>query len=84
MRSARFSQPSTLLASAGAFTWHAAVEARRAELGVTWTSVAAQVGLGMATLARLAKGGRATYPDVLRVTRWLGQPTSNFVRPQPR
>ena len=59
---------------------HAALEARRAELGLTWARLAAQIGLNAAALTRLANGGRTTYPGVLRISKWLAQPTSAFIR----
>jgi transcriptional regulator with XRE-family HTH domain len=60
---------------------HDALEARRAERGMTWQQVAAASGVGSAaTLTRLREGGRVAFPQVMRVFAWLGQPAARFVR----
>ncbi len=60
---------------------HAALDARRVERNLTWPQVAYEVGGASASvLMRLAKGGRVAFPQVMRVTRWLGQPVASFTR----
>ena len=59
---------------------HAALDAKRAELGMTWAQVGKDVGLGVANLTYLAKGTRTGFPQVMRLTGWLGRPTAEFTR----
>jgi len=64
---------------------HAALDARRTERGLTWQDVAAECGIASASsLTRLRRGGRVTFPDVMRIFAWLGQPAARFVRIAPR
>jgi len=61
---------------------HAALNAARAERGMTWAEVADAIG-GRATqssLAHLAKGGRTGFPHVMHLTKWLDAPLAHFVR----
>jgi hypothetical protein len=58
---------------------HAALDARRRELGFTWAQVAGEIGgLPAANLTRLARGGRVGFPHVMRVLAWLGRPAAEF------
>lgn len=59
---------------------HAALDRKRVELGVSWNDVASAVGGGWAegTLTRLAKGGRVSFPGVMRLVLWIGQPAAKF------
>jgi hypothetical protein len=71
---------------------HAALDAHRLALGVTWAELAsdieeespgslAHIGKESAnSLRHLAKGGRTGFPHVLRWTRRLGRPVASFVR----
>jgi hypothetical protein len=60
---------------------YAMLDARRAEQALTWTQIAAAIGgVNAAGLTRLAKGGRVAFPDVMRITRWLGRPAATFTR----
>ena len=60
---------------------HAALDARRAERRMTWRQVADEIGgILPASLARLKKGGRTSFPPVMRMIGWLGQPAAAFVR----
>jgi hypothetical protein len=59
---------------------YAALDARRGERGMTWRQVAAEIGVGASTLTRLAKGGRAAFPGVMRIVTWLGRPAADFTR----
>ena len=59
----------------------AALDARRSERSMTWARVAEEVGgVSAASLTRLSKGGRTFFPDVVRITAWLGRPVSDFTR----
>jgi hypothetical protein len=59
---------------------HAALDRKRVELGVSWNDVASAVGGGWqrGTLTRLAKGGRVSFPGVMRLVLWIGQPAAKF------
>jgi hypothetical protein len=64
---------------------HAALDARRAERGMTWAEVAGEIpGFSAASLARLAKGGRTAFPHVVRLAIWLGCPVASLVRASSR
>jgi len=60
---------------------YAALDEQRHARGMTWKDVAGEVGgFAPAMLTGLAKGGRAAFPGVMRIVRWLGQPASSFTR----
>jgi AraC-like DNA-binding protein len=61
-------------------TIYDALEAQRADRGLSWKQVAAEAGLGASTLTRLSRGGRTAFPHVMRIFRWLSQPAAQFVR----
>lgn len=64
---------------------HAAVDARRTERGMTWKEVASEIpGFSAASLARLSKGGRTSFPHVARIAMWLGVPLAAFTRAASR
>jgi hypothetical protein len=59
----------------------AGLEAKRAERGITWTQVAREIGgTNAAALTRLSKGGRTSFPQVMRMAQWLGRPVTTFVQ----
>jgi hypothetical protein len=59
-----------------------ALNAKRLARGLTWTQVALELGdFPVSSLTRLAKaGGRVAFPQVMRLTRWLGTPAAQFTR----
>lgn len=60
---------------------YAALDAQRARKGLTWTEVAQRIGgLKPASLTRLSKGGRTSFPQVMRIVAWLGRPALTFTR----
>ena len=60
---------------------HAALEARRALRTLSWTAIAQEIGgCTPASLTRLAKGGRVSFPHVMRVIRWTGKTACEFMR----
>ena len=60
---------------------YAALDALRQARGMTWMGVAKEVGgVTPGMLTRLAKGGRTSFPVVMRMVRWLGQPAVTFTR----
>jgi hypothetical protein len=69
----------TLRFDAGAM--HAALDARRAERGMTWKQVAEEIGgFNASSLTRLSKGGRVGFPRVMRIFTWLERPAASFTR----
>jgi hypothetical protein len=60
---------------------YAALEAKCTTKGLSWKEVAQEIG-GCApeSLTRLAKGGRVSFPHVMRVIRWSGKTASEFMR----
>ena len=60
---------------------YSALNAQRQGRGMRWQEVASEVGgFTPATLTRLAKGGRTSFPQVMRAVAWLGQPAAFFTR----
>ncbi len=60
---------------------YAMLDAKRTERSLTWKQIADAVGgINAAGLTRLANGGRVAFPQVMRVTRWLGRPAATFTR----
>jgi hypothetical protein len=58
-----------------------ALEARRAQRGLTWALVATELpGFTASMLTNLAKGPRIGFPRVMRLVRWLGEPAVTFTR----
>jgi hypothetical protein len=56
-----------------------AVDARRIEKRMTWEQVANEIGgLSPASLTRLSRGGRTTFPQVMRITNWLKRSAASF------
>lgn len=63
---------------------HRALEARRAERGLTWPQVAREIGCGPAQLTGLARAQRVGFPGVMRILRWLDRPAASFTRAADR
>lgn len=60
---------------------YVALNAARQARRITWQQVADEVGGFTPTmLTHLRKGGRTSFPGVMRITRWLGQPATVFTR----
>jgi hypothetical protein len=59
---------------------HAALDARRIAMNLSWTEVGRATGATTGMLTNLGKGGRAAFPGVMRIVAWLGQPAARFVR----
>lgn len=60
---------------------YSALDAQRIERGMTWRQVADEIGgFTAAVLTRLSKGGRTGFPQVMRITRWLGRPAASFTQ----
>jgi hypothetical protein len=59
---------------------HAAVDQQRRAQKLTWLQVADAIGAGESALRHLAKGGRTSFPQVMRIVRWLKMPAADFTR----
>jgi hypothetical protein len=60
---------------------YSALNAQRQARGMSWKGVAQAVGgFTPGMLTNLAKGGRTSFPGVMRIVRWLGQPAATFTR----
>jgi transcriptional regulator with XRE-family HTH domain len=59
---------------------HQALDSRREERQLTWAEAAREIGVTTAQLAGYAKADRfVNFPAVMRVTRWLGRPLTDFI-----
>jgi transcriptional regulator with XRE-family HTH domain len=58
---------------------HAALDARRMELGLAWADVARDLGVSSSTLRGLGTRPRAEGDGVLRAVAWLGRSPESFV-----
>lgn len=59
---------------------HAALEARRAERKMSWAQAGCEIGVAESGLMRLSRGGRTSFPQVMRIVGWLGEPAARFTR----
>lgn len=59
---------------------YSALDAQRVDRKLTWARVAKEVDLGVSRLTHLSKGGRAAFPEVMRIVRWLARPAADFTR----
>lgn len=58
-----------------------ALNARRRERGLSWPEVAAELRItNTRSLKRMARGGRTSFPHVMDLCAWLGQPAAAFTR----
>ena len=61
---------------------HAALDAERAERGLSWREVADEIGATEpGNLTRLARGGRLGVPRVLFIAEWLGRAPETLAKP---
>jgi transcriptional regulator with XRE-family HTH domain len=61
-----------------------ALDERRSAKGMSWASVAAEMGVSATTVARTRTGGRMEVDGMLAMVRWLGVPVETFVRESNR
>lgn len=47
---------------------------------ISWKDAADELGMGKSQLLHLEKGGRTSFPTVVRIALWLNIPTAHFVR----
>jgi hypothetical protein len=58
-----------------------ALDAQRRSRGMTWQQMAKEIGdLDAATLTRLSKGGRISFPGAIRILRCLGSTVASYTR----
>jgi len=55
-----------------------ALDTQRKERNLTWTQVGKELGLSASSLRHLEKGGRTSFPSVMRIMGWLGCPAAEF------
>jgi hypothetical protein len=60
---------------------YAALDAMRIARGESWQQVANEIGgTTVSGLTRLARGGRVSFPDVMRIVGWLGRAATTYTR----
>ena len=60
------------------------LEAKRLEQGLTWNEVAEQVGgCSPNVLRHFKKGGRTSFPGIMRIARWLAVPAKDLTKESP-
>jgi len=62
----------------------AALDQRRRERRLTWSDVAAETGVSVATMKRTKDGGRTEVDGMLALVGWLGVQVETFVRESER
>jgi transcriptional regulator with XRE-family HTH domain len=58
----------------------AALDRERLARGLTWTQLAAEIGVSASTIQRTRRGGRMEVDGMLAMVGWLGVPAETFVR----
>lgn len=59
---------------------HAALDAQRKALGMTWRQVAAGAGVSPSTFSRVRQGKRPDVDSFAAMISWLGVPSERFFR----
>ena len=59
---------------------YAALDQQRLARGLTWTGVARETGVSLATIRRTKRAGRMEVDGMLTLIGWLGVPVETFVR----
>ncbi len=60
------------------------LESKRLEEGLTWDELAKQIGgFSVQMLKRFEKGGRTSFPGIMRIARWLDVPARDLTRESP-
>ena len=60
---------------------HAALNARRTELGLTWAQLGVALDCTPARLTNLRTARMADMDLAMRITQWLGKPAAEFIHP---
>jgi transcriptional regulator with XRE-family HTH domain len=58
----------------------AALDQQRVRRSLTWSQVARDTGVSIATIRRTKHGGRMEVDGMLALVNWLGVPVETFVR----
>jgi transcriptional regulator with XRE-family HTH domain len=58
-----------------------ALDQRRRSRDLTWSAVAAEIGVSVSTLTRIRLGGRMEVDGMLAMVRWLGRTVESFTFP---
>ena len=60
------------------------LDAKRLREDLTWDQVAKQIGsVSPSMLRRFKKGGKTSFPAIVRITRWLEVPTKDLTKESP-
>jgi hypothetical protein len=59
---------------------YAALDRQRTARGLSWQQVAAEIGVGAATMTRTRSGARLEVDGMLAMVGWLGARVEDFVR----
>jgi len=57
---------------------YSALDAQRRSRGMTWSDVAAEIGVSASTLTRTRRRGRMEVDGMLAMVRWLGRTVESF------
>ena len=57
---------------------YAALDAQRRSRDITWSQVAAEIGVSVSTITRTRHGGRMEVDGMLAMVRWLGRTVESF------
>jgi len=63
---------------------HAALDSALSQRAVSRAQLARELAVGASSLARLASGGRTSFPLVMRLSGWLSRPLAAFVHASER
>jgi transcriptional regulator with XRE-family HTH domain len=59
---------------------YVALDQQRRARGLSWTALASETGVSLATIKRTEHGGRMEVDGMLALVHWLGVPVETFVR----
>jgi len=63
---------------------HRLLDAKRLREDLTWGQVAEQIGnVSPSMLKRFKRGGRTSFPAIIRITRWLDVPAKDLTKESP-
>ena len=57
-----------------------ALDEKRESRELSWSEVAAEIGVSVSTISRTRTGGRMEVDGMLAMVNWLGVPVETFVR----
>jgi len=62
---------------------HQALDEKRQVRKMSWSEVAAEIGVSVSTIVRTQQGGRMEVDGMLAMVTWLGVAVETFVRDSP-